>query len=77
MMKARHYLAEHPAIPGVELWLGDRCLGKLHQFATAGYQLRAERCRLMSQTAQDASSRAALSAAAEQWDLLADLTEIQ
>lgn len=76
MTKARQYLAGHPAIPGVELWLGDRFLGKLHQFTTAGYRLRAERCRLMSQTAQDASSRAALGSAAEQWDLLAELTEI-
>lgn len=28
---AQSYLAEHPSMPAVEIWLEDRYVGKLHQ----------------------------------------------
>ena len=29
--RAQGYLARHPSIPAVEIWLEDRYLGKVHQ----------------------------------------------
>jgi hypothetical protein len=29
--RAQGYLAQHPSIPAVEIWLEDRYLGKVHQ----------------------------------------------
>jgi hypothetical protein len=29
--KAQGYLAEHPSIPAVEIWLENRYVGKIHQ----------------------------------------------
>ena len=28
---AQDYLAQHPSIPAVEIWLEDRYVGKIHQ----------------------------------------------
>jgi hypothetical protein len=28
--RAQYYLAENPSVPTIEVWLEDRCVGKIH-----------------------------------------------